>query len=184
MANCALGFGHKTQGGKDGRFYRVTDNSDDNVIDPKPGTLRHAVIQKEPLWIVFTHDMNIKLSAELIVQSKKTIDGRGANIHIAHGCGITLQFVEHVIITNIHIHHIVPSNGGTIRDSVDHIGFRSQGDGDGINIFGSSNVWLDHLSMSECQDGLIDAIQGSTAITISNCHFTHHNDVTYLLFHI
>nr|QNI23761.1 AP2/ERF transcription factor [Camptotheca acuminata] len=31
--------------------------------------------------------------------------------------------------------------------------------------------------MSRCTDGLIDAIMGSTGITISNCHFTHHNEV-------
>ncbi|XP_022740354.1 pectate lyase-like [Durio zibethinus] len=180
LAKCALGFGHKTQGGMMGKYYLVTDNSDDNVVDPKPGTLRHAVIQKQPLWIIFAHDMNIKLSQELLVQSKKTIDGRGANVHIAYGAGITLQFVDNVIIHNIHIHHIVTSNGGLIRDSVDHCGFRTVTDGDGISVFGSTNIWLDHLSMSECQDGLIDAIQGSTAITISNCHFTHHNDVMLL----
>ncbi|XVE68064.1 hypothetical protein DITRI_Ditri09bG0039000 [Diplodiscus trichospermus] len=180
LANCVLGFGHKTEGGKQGRYYLVTDNSDNDMINPKPGTLRHAVIQKQPLWIIFAHDMNIKLSQELLVQSKKTIDGRGANVHIAYGAGITLQFVDNVIIHNIHIHHIVKSSGGLIRDSIDHYGYRTVGDGDGISIFGSTNVWLDHLSMSECQDGLIDAIQGSTAITISNCHFTHHNDVILL----
>ena len=156
----------------------MTDNSDDNVLNPKPGTLRHAVIQKQPLWIIFARDMNIKLSKELIVQSKKTIDGRGANVHIAYGAGITLQFVDNVIIHGIHIHHIVQSSGGLIRDAVDHYGYRTVGDGDGVSVFGSTNIWLDHLSMSECQDGLIDAIQGSTAITISNCHFTHHNDVS------
>ncbi|KAL4311938.1 hypothetical protein GQ457_01G016590 [Hibiscus cannabinus] len=177
LADCVLGFGHKTRGGQLGEFYLVTDNSDNDVVNPKPGTLRHAVIQKRPLWIIFARDMHIRLSVELIVQSDKTIDGRGANIHIAHGCGITLQFVHNVIISNIHIHHIGESRGGLIRDSEDHYGFRTVGDGDGISIFGSSNVWLDHISMSECKDGLIDAIQGSTAITISNCHFTHHNDV-------
>ncbi|CAL9080962.1 unnamed protein product [Musa textilis] len=31
--------------------------------------------------------------------------------------------------------------------------------------------------MSNCMDGLIDANEGSTAITISNSHFTRHNDV-------
>ncbi|KAG0484604.1 hypothetical protein HPP92_008683 [Vanilla planifolia] len=31
--------------------------------------------------------------------------------------------------------------------------------------------------MSNCADGLIDAIMGSTAITVSNCHMTNHNDV-------
>ncbi|XWS44276.1 hypothetical protein CRYUN_Cryun15aG0030900 [Craigia yunnanensis] len=180
LANCALGFGHKTQGGKAGRYYLVTHSSDNNVLSPKPGTLRHAVIQKQPLWIIFARDMNIKLSQELIVQSKKTIDGRGANVHIAYGAGITLQFVDNVIIHGLHIHHIVKSPGGLIRDSVEHYGYRTVGDGDGVSVFGSTNIWLDHLSMSECQDGLIDAIQGSTAITISNCHFTHHNDVILL----
>ncbi|OMO77451.1 Pectate lyase/Amb allergen [Corchorus olitorius] len=180
LANCVLGFGHQTQGGKRGRFYIVTDNSDDDMLNPKPGTLRHAVIQKEPLWIVFAHDMHIKLNQELLITSKKTIDGRGANVHIANGAGITIQFVEDVILHNLHIHNIIPRSGGLIRDSVDHYGFRTQSDGDGISIFGSSNVWLDHISMHECTDGLIDAIQGSTAITISNCHFTHHNDVILL----
>ncbi|MBA0572796.1 hypothetical protein Golob_003116 [Gossypium lobatum] len=64
-----------------------------------------------------------------------------------------------------------------IRDSVNHYGFRTKSDGDGISLFGATNVWLDHLSMYKCRDGLIDAIQGSTAITISNCHFTHHDQV-------
>ncbi|KAB2032925.1 hypothetical protein ES319_D05G412500v1 [Gossypium barbadense] len=180
LAKCVLGFGQKTRGGNKGEYYLVTDNSDDDVVNPKPGTLRHAVIQKRPLWIIFAHDMNIKLSQELMVQSHKTIDGRGANVHIAYGCGITLQFVHNVIIHNIHIHRVVRSSGGLIRDSEDHYGFRTVGDGDGISIFGSSRIWLDHISMSECQDGLIDAIQGSTAITISNCHFTHHDHVILL----
>ncbi|KHG08946.1 Pectate lyase [Gossypium arboreum] len=180
LALCGLGFGRKATGGDEGNYYLVTDNSDDDVLNPKPGTLRYAVIQNKPLWIIFAKDMHIKLSKELIVQSNKTIDGRGANVHIAHGCGITLQFVHNVIIHNVHIHHIIESRGGLIRDSEDHYGYRTVGDGDGISIFGSSNIWLDHISMSECQDGLIDVIQGSTAITISNCHFTHHDHVILL----
>ncbi|GAV70261.1 Pec_lyase_C domain-containing protein/Pec_lyase_N domain-containing protein, partial [Cephalotus follicularis] len=180
LAKCVLGFGHRTTGGKQGRYYVVTDSSDNNIVDPKPGTLRHAVIQKEPLWIIFSRDMVIKLSQELIMAGDKTVDGRGYRIHIAFGAGITIQFVNNVIIHGLHIHHIVPAGGGMIRDSVDHYGFRTASDGDGISIFGSTNVWLDHISMSDCSDGLIDAIQGSTAITISNCHFTHHNDVILL----
>ncbi|KAM1112159.1 hypothetical protein PS2_044633 [Malus domestica] len=177
LASCVKGFGRKTRGGKKGAYYIVTDSSDDNVHDPKPGTLRHAVIQTQPLWIIFARSMVIRLSQELIVTSHKTIDARGANVHIAHGAGITLQFVQNVIIHGLHIHDTVPGSGGMIRDSLSHIGIRTQSDGDGISIYGSSNIWLDHLSMWNCADGLIDAIQGSTAITISNCHFTHHNDV-------
>lgn len=180
LAKCALGFGRKTTGGKAGRFYVVTDCSDDNVLDPKPGTLRHAVIQKGPLWIIFARDMVIRLLKELIVTSDKTIDGRGANVQIAYGAGITIQYVNNVLIHGLKIHHISAASGGMIRDSFDHYGLRTNSDGDGISIYGSTNVWIDHVSMSNCQDGLIDVIQGSTAITISNSHFTHHNDVILL----
>ncbi|GLU17135.1 hypothetical protein SLE2022_335290 [Rubroshorea leprosula] len=177
LADCALGFAKGTIGGKMGMIYVVTDGSDDDVVNPKPGTLRHAVIQKEPLWIIFARSMIIKLKQELIVTSDKTIDARGANVHIAYGAGITVQFVKNVIIHGLHIHDIVPCEGGMIRDSVDHIGFRTKSDGDGISVFGSSYIWIDHISASNCFDGLIDVVQGSTAITISNCHFTHHNEV-------
>lgn len=111
------------------------------------------------------------------MQGDKTIDGRGANVHIAYGAGITIQFVKNIIIHNIFIHDIVVTPGGLIRDSVDHIGLRTVADGDGISIFGAENIWLDHLSMKKCSDGIIDAVEGSTGITISNCHWTDHDHV-------
>ncbi|KAJ7970952.1 Pectate lyase [Quillaja saponaria] len=177
LATCAQGFGRNARGGAAGRIYVVTDPSDNDMVNPKPGTLRHAVIQKEPLWIIFSHSMIIRLQQELLMAGDKTIDARGANVHIAYGAGITIQFVRNVILHGLHIHDIVPKEGGLIRDSVDHIGTRTRSDGDGISIFGASNIWIDHISMFNCADGLIDVIQASTAITISNCHLTHHNDV-------
>lgn len=60
LADCAIGFGHMTTGGKKGNFYVVTDPSDDDVVNPRPGTLRHAVIQKVPLWIIFGRSMTIR----------------------------------------------------------------------------------------------------------------------------
>lgn len=176
LADCALGFGYKTKGGKNGKIYVVTDPSDDDLINPRPGTLRHAVIQKEPLWIIFDRSMLIVLQQELIMQGDKTIDARGQRVDIAYGAGITIQYVSNVIIHGLRIHDIVPKDGGVIRDSVDHYGFRTRSDGDGISIFGSQNVWIDHVSMTNCKDGLIDAIEGSTGITISNSHFTDHDE--------
>ncbi|GFP86158.1 pectate lyase [Phtheirospermum japonicum] len=180
LAECARGFGHHTTGGKDGNYYIVTDPSDDDMNNPKPGTLRHAVIQPEPLWIVFAHSMLIKLKQELICTSDKTIDGRGVQVHIAYGSGITLQFVHNVIVHNVWIHDIVPTPGGMIRDAVDHIGLRTVSDGDGVSVFSSNNIWIDHVSLSKATDGLIDVIEGSTAITISNCKFNHHDSVMLL----
>ncbi|KAJ1436251.1 Pectin lyase fold/virulence factor [Sesbania bispinosa] len=180
LADCGIGFGRAAMGGKGGQIYIVTDSSDRDPANPVPGTLRHAVIQDEPLWIVFAADMTINLRHELIFNSFKTVDGRGANVHVTgHGC-ITLQYVSNVIIHNIHVHHCKPSGNTNIRASPTHVGWRGVSDGDGISIFGSRNIWIDHCSLSYCTDGLIDAIMGSTAITISNNHFAHHDEVMLL----
>ncbi|GAB2289597.1 hypothetical protein Dimus_023908 [Dionaea muscipula] len=177
LADCVLGFGAKTTGGKNGKYYVVNDSSDADMVNPIPGTLRHAVIQPEPLWIIFSKSMVITLSQELIMTSDKTVDGRGVEVHIQGGAGFTLQFVKNIIIHGIHIHDIKPRSGGMIRDSVQHFGLRTQSDGDGVSIFGGSNIWIDHLSMWNCYDGLVDAIMASTAITVSNCKFRDHDEV-------
>jgi len=178
LAKCSKGFGRKTTGGLGGPIYVVTDDSDNDMVNPKPGTLRYGAVQKGPLWIIFARSMVIRLNQELMVSSDKTIDGRGANVQIRDGAGITMQFVNNVIIHGLHIQDIKAKPGGLIRDSFDHIGQRTRSDGDAISIYGSSNIWIDHLSLSECEDGLVDVIQGSTGITISNCHMTKHNDVS------
>ncbi|KAL9317100.1 hypothetical protein ACSQ67_013617 [Phaseolus vulgaris] len=124
LAECGIGFGKDTVGGKGGQIYVVTDSSDRDPANPVPGTLRHAVIQDEPLWIVFAADMTINLKHELIFNSFKTVDGRGANVHVTgHGC-ITLQYVSDVIIHNIHVHHCTPSGNTNIRASPTHVGWR------------------------------------------------------------
>ncbi|CAN1295425.1 Probable pectate lyase 5 [Linum perenne] len=99
------------------------------------------------------------------MNSFKTIDGRGASVHIAGGPCITIQYVTNVIVHGINVHDCK---------------WRTRSDGDGISIFGGSHVWIDHVSLSNCRDGLIDAIHGSTAITISNNYMTHHNKVMLL----
>ena len=180
LADCGIGFGRDALGGKNGQIYIVKDSSDDNPLDPKPGTLRYAVIQEQPLWIVFSANMMIRLKEELIVNSFKTIDGRGANIHITgNGC-ITLQYVSNIIIHNVHVHNCVPAKPADVRSSPTHAGERGKSDGDGISIYGSRKIWIDHCSLSRCADGLIDAIMGSTGITISNNYFSHHNEVMLL----
>ncbi|KAL1160424.1 hypothetical protein V6Z11_A07G063800 [Gossypium hirsutum] len=180
LADCAIGFGKNAIGGRDGKLYVVTDSNDDDPVNPKPGTLRHAVIQDVPLWIVFARDMTIQLKEELIMNSFKTIDGRGASVHIAGGPCITIQFVTNIIIHGLHIHDCKQGGNAMVRDSPWHYGWRTTSDGDGVSIFGGSHIWVDHNSLSNCKDGLIDAIYGSTAITISNNHMTHHDKVMLL----
>ncbi|KAM1125734.1 hypothetical protein ACFX13_041766 [Malus domestica] len=180
LADCGIGFGMDALGGKGGLIYIVTDSSDSNPANPTPGTLRHAVIQTEPLWIIFSADMTIKLKYELIVNSFKTIDGRGVNVHVTGGGCITLQYVSNIIIHNIHVHHCKPAGNTNIASSPTHVGWRGKSDGDGISLFGARKIWIDHCSLSFCADGLIDAIMGSTGITISNNYFAHHDEVMLL----
>ncbi|XVE74895.1 hypothetical protein DITRI_Ditri12bG0055100 [Diplodiscus trichospermus] len=149
-------------------------------VNPKPGTLRHAVIQDKPLWIIFARDMVIRLKQILIMNSCKTIDGRGAKVHIAGGPCITIKYVTNVIIHGINIHDCKRGGNAYVRDSPTHYGWRNISDGDGVSIFGGGHIWVDHCFLSNCNDGLIDAIHGSTAITISNNYYTHHNKVMLL----
>ncbi|XP_028796888.1 probable pectate lyase 5 [Neltuma alba] len=159
LADCGIGFGKNAIGGRDGRYYVVTDPGD-HPVSPKPGTLRYGVIQKDPLWIIFKKDMVIKLEEELIMNSFKTIDGRGADVHIAGGPCITIQFVTNVIIHGINIHDCKRGGKAYARDSPTHYGWRTVSDGDGVSIFGGSHIWVDHCSLWNCEDGLIDAVQG------------------------
>ncbi|KAH0668364.1 hypothetical protein KY285_029570 [Solanum tuberosum] len=180
LANCAIGFGKNAVGGRDGKIYVVTNSGNDDPVNPKPGTLRYGVIQDEPLWIIFARDMVIQLKEELIMNSFKTIDGRGANVHIAGGPCITIQYVTNVIIHGIHIHDCKQGGNAMVRSTPHHYGWRTISDGDGVSIFGGSHIWIDHCSLSNCVDGLIDAIMGSTAITISNNYMTKHDKVMLL----
>lgn len=180
LANCAIGFGRSAVGGRNGEIYVVTDESDDDVVNPAPGTLRWGVVQSEPLWIVFSRNMNIKLKEELLMNSYKTLDGRGANVHIAGGACITAQYVSNIIIHGIHIHDCKSTGPADIRSSPDHFGYRGRADGDAVSIFGSHDIWVDHNYLSNGADGLVDVIEGSTGITISNNYFSNHDKVMLL----
>ncbi|KAG0592696.1 hypothetical protein M758_1G265900 [Ceratodon purpureus] len=177
LADCAIGFGKHAAGGKAGKVYVVTDDSDDNVVEPKEGTLRYGVLQEEPLWIIFDRNMKIRLKNELIMTSYKTIDGRGANVHLSGGAGLKIQFVQNIIVHGIHMHNIVPTGPAKIRSSPDHVGHRDKTDGTAIAIFTSHDIWVDHCFFSKADDGLVDAIRGSTRITVSNCYFSHQDKV-------
>ncbi|KAG8365390.1 hypothetical protein BUALT_Bualt18G0099700 [Buddleja alternifolia] len=179
LADCAVGFGSGAMGGKNGAIYVVTDSSDD-PISPKPGTLRYGVIQTQPLWIIFEKDMDITLENELMVNSYKTIDGRGARVEISNGPCISIDGVSHVIIHGISIHDCKPGKPGLVRSTPDHVGHRLGCDGDSISVMSSSNVWIDHCYLARSADGLVDVTHASSFVTISNNYFTQHDKVMLL----
>lgn len=54
---------------------------------------------------------------------------------------------------------------------------RSKSDGDGIHIWESRDVWIDHCYLAKATDGLLDVTRGSTMVTISKCFFENHDKV-------
>ncbi|XP_038883952.1 probable pectate lyase 4 [Benincasa hispida] len=157
LAAQAEGFGRSAIGGLHGSVYCVT-----NLADDGPGSLRFGCRKKEPLWIIFEVSGTIHLSSYLSVSSYKTIDGRGQRIKLT-GKGLRLKECEHVIICNLEF------EGGRGHDV------------DGIQIKpNSKHIWIDRCSLRDYDDGLIDITRGSTDITISRCHFSHH-DKTMLI---
>ncbi|CAH9136312.1 unnamed protein product [Cuscuta epithymum] len=183
LADCGYGFGKATTGGRDGDLYYVTDDRDDDIVNPPPGTLRHGVLQDKPLWIMFKRNMVIHLKAELIITNDKTIDGRGVNVVLTGGGCITIQDVQNIIVHGLTIYGCQAVGGFEIRSSMSHVGVRELSDGDAISISHSKNIWIDHNTLSACKDGLVDVVAGSDAITISNNHFSNHNE-TILLGHL
>nr|CBW30989.1 putative pectate lyase precursor [Ambrosia artemisiifolia] len=179
LADCAQGFAKGTYGGKWGDVYTVTSNLDDDVANPKEGTLRFAAAQNRPLWIIFKNDMVINLNQELVVNSDKTIDGRGVKVEIING-GLTLMNVKNIIIHNINIHDVKVLPGGMIKSNDGPPILRQASDGDTINVAGSSQIWIDHCSLSKSFDGLVDVTLGSTHVTISNCKFTQQSKAILL----
>uniref|UniRef100_A0A6N2MDB6 Pectate lyase n=1 Tax=Salix viminalis TaxID=40686 RepID=A0A6N2MDB6_SALVM len=88
--------------------------------------------------------------------------------------------VTNIIIHGLSIHDCKQGGNAMVRDSPSHFGWRTKSDGDGVSIFGGAHIWVDHNSLSNCNDGLVDAIHGSSAITISNNYMTHHDKVMLL----
>ncbi|KAL3628931.1 hypothetical protein CASFOL_027977 [Castilleja foliolosa] len=182
LADCAIGWAMGTTGGKEGKYYEVTSN-DDNPTNPMPGTLRHAVTRLEPLWIIFRCDhMEFNLKEELIITSNKTLDGRGCVVNFKGPACLVVQSVQNVIIHGIHIHNCGPTGGDGVEvmSSEDHTGFRGRTEGDAVSLWDAQYIWVDHNDLSNSSDGLIDAVEGSSYITISNNRLSHHNEAMLL----
>jgi pectate lyase len=174
LASCALGFGRNAIGGKNGPIYTVTSNADD-PSNPAPGTLRYGVTRNGPLWITFAKSMTVQLKAELWVSSYKTIDGRGVQVHIH--TQVTIKQVSNVIIHGIYVHDVKPSAGATIRVSPTQVVHHGPTEGDALHIWGSHDVWVDHVYLARATDGLCDITKGSTDVTVSNSYLEQHDKV-------
>ena len=179
LAVCSVGFAGKMRQNRGPGVipYVVTDPSDDPVR-PRPGTLRYGgTVLAGKVWITFQRGMHIRLAQPLFVKSFTTIDGRGADVHIAGGAGIMLY---QVIIHGLHIHECRSQPAGQVVVPGGAVQSAGGMDGDAIRLVSSTKVWIDHNTLSRCQDGLLDVTVGSTDVTVSNNWFFNHDKVMLL----
>ncbi|WP_407562673.1 polysaccharide lyase family 1 protein [Streptomyces sp. 184] len=103
----------------------------------------------------------IQLGDMTKVASDKTIVGVGGNGRISGGGGLNISEVSNVIVQNLTI---------------------SGSDDDNVNIQYSTDVWLDHNTLTDASDGNLDIKRASDDITVSWNHF-HGQDKNALLGH-
>ncbi|MEM7028056.1 MAG: cadherin domain-containing protein [Chloroflexota bacterium] len=153
LLNDVVGFGREVIGGRDGEIYHVT-----NLNDSGAGSLRAGAESSEILWIVFDVSGTINLASRIDVESNKTIDGRGQNITLQNH-GLRISGKDNVVVSHLNI------VDGTASE--DAIGIRG----------GSSNVWVNHVTLRNFQDGLLDITGQSNNVTVSWSRFQDHDKV-------
>jgi pectate lyase len=94
----------------------------------------------------------ITLTGNVAPRSHKTIIGVGTNATIVGD--LNIRRATNVVVKNLHF---------TNPEGV--------GDGDGITVEESRNVWIDHCTFYDCADGALDITHGSDLVTVSWCKF-------------
>ncbi|GKV05360.1 hypothetical protein SLEP1_g17382 [Rubroshorea leprosula] len=182
LAKCSVGFAGKMINniGKGVVHYKVTDPSDD-PLNPKPGTLRYgASMIKGKVWITFKRNMKITLHKPLLISSFTAIDGRGVDVHIAGPSCLLVYKATDVIIHGLRIYHCKSQPASLVMGSDGNVVQLGQVDGDAIRLVTARKIWIDHNTLYDCEDGLLDVTRGSTDVTVSNNWFRNQDKVMLL----
>ena len=131
----AEGFGKYTQGGRGGKVF-VVNTLSDNPDSPEPGSLRYAVIQKEPRIVVFSVSGVIHLQAPLVIKHDYiTLAGQSSP------GGIVISGAETEIKANQVIIRYLRFRPGS-----------AQSQGDALTARRHRDIIIDHCSLSWAND--------------------------------
>jgi pectate lyase len=153
----ADGFAQGTTGGAGGTTVTVKTYADLN----KYATASAAYVIKVSGTITYP-----TLGYEIKVASNKTILGLGTTGRISKGGFFLGTGVKNVIIRNLTI-----GDTAVASDDPDDKDF----DYDGIQMDTASNVWIDHNTFANINDGYIDSRKDTTNVTISWNKMGNHN---------
>jgi pectate lyase len=108
-----------------------------------------------PFTVLVSGTINLG-GSNVRVRDHKTIIGLGTNATLVGNLKVAGN--NNVIIRNLRF-----TNPGGV------------GDGDGLTLHECQNVWVDHCTFVDCDDGSLDIAHGADWITVSWCHFYYTN---------
>jgi len=147
----AEGFGAYALGGRGGKVIFV-----DNLNNDGPGSLRAAIENPEPRIVIFQISGTIELQSDLSVKHPFiTIAG-----HTAPGDGICLKNFP----LKIHRTNDVIVRGIRVRPGIELI--KEGGSSDGISVYHSRNVIIDHCSASWSTDEILNTNNLNFDVTV------------------
>ncbi|MBA0755503.1 hypothetical protein Gogos_020201 [Gossypium gossypioides] len=124
--------------------------------------------------------MTITLQIPLLLSSFIAIDGRGVDVHITGaGCLLVYQATD-IIIRGLLIQHCKAQSPSIVIGPNVKVIPLGQMDGDAIRLVTTRKVWIDHNTLYECQDDLLDVTRSSIDVTVSNNWFRNQDKVMLL----
>jgi len=154
-----VGFGAAVTGGAAASPVKVTDCGDDPAT-PRRGSLRALLAIPGARYVKWGTSCTTHLKAPLRVPSDTTLDGSEQAVTLTglngdYG-GLIVDHVSNVIIHNL---TITAFGSPALRQFNDRP--------DGIAVFASSGVWIDHNTMSDIGDKQVSVEGGTTDVTVS-----------------
>ncbi|THU39303.1 pectate lyase [Niastella caeni] len=137
----ANGFAAGTTGGAGGSSVTVSTQA----------AFKSAAESSSSMVITVSGNINLG-SGQINVKSNKTIIGANSSAGVI-GC-LRLSGVSNVIIQNLNITN--PSGVGT---------------GDGVEVSGSTRVFIHKCTFTDCADGELDIVRAADNVTVSWCRF-------------
>jgi hypothetical protein len=165
----ALGFGAAARGGAGGRSIIVT-RLDDDVKHPRQGMLRWALKQPGPRIVTFAVCGDVRLKDRLVVREPfLTLDGATAPALgvCLRGGSLEISNTHDVIIRNLRIR--LGDESVLRRNKEQKLKRPKNSNGlDCLNIAKSSEILIDHCSLSWSCDELVSVVH-SRGVTVQWC---------------
>lgn len=144
----------------DGFAAQATGGSGGSDITVTTASAFKTAAESSEAQVITVSGMLYFGSSTVSINSNKTIIGTDSNSGISGNLVISKK--SNVIVQNLNITN--PSGIGT---------------GDGLEISGSTKVFVTKCTFTDCKDGMLDVVRASDNVTVSWCRFRYVNQTVH-----